>query len=101
MLITGLSLLSIHNSWAKGLLDYAKENTSSLRHFFFPKNKILETLWDIAAAVLFIAAFVVPLNTETRIIQLAASALVSASIAIFLSNRSRIDRLGKRFKKSK
>ena len=96
LIIAGLSLLSVHNAWARRLLIYVRNKTSNLREVFFPKNKTVELFWDIAAAFIFTAAFLVNYHAGVRILDILSISMGIGAIIIVLFNRSRVDRLLRR-----
>ena len=101
LLIAGLSLLSIHNAWAKRLLDYVKRHSDSLRTVLFPKNNTIEWCWDIAMICLFVGSFSIGLLANAWLIQGASIAFAAVSTTAFLFNRSRIDLLTKKVQKKR
>lgn len=99
LLIAGLGLLSVHNAWARNLLDYVKKHSDSLRGIFFPKNKNTELMWDILAISLFVSAFVISIMSDYWIFRGLAVGIGAVSTTLFMFNRSRLDRLREKFKK--
>jgi hypothetical protein len=93
LLVAGLSLLSVHNPWARKLLEYVKIHSESLRSIFFPKNKRIELAWDFTAAALFVGSFVVLTTTDTRIISLLSTSTGAGATTIFMMNRGRLNRI--------
>ena len=99
LLIAGLGLLSIHNTWAKGLLEYAKKHSNTLRDIFFPQNKNIELAWDIFAVSLFSSAFLVNIYSEHWFYTILSTIMGASSTTIFMFNRSRLERIGRKLKK--
>jgi hypothetical protein len=99
LLVLSLSLLSMHNPWAKRLLDYVKLRSDSLRTIFFPKNRRIELAWDIVAITMFISAFAVSIISDTTIIKILGTGAGAGSTTIFLFNRARLESIQKKFKK--
>lgn len=99
LLVAGLGLLSVHNAWAKSLLDYVKKHSSSLRNIFFPHRKNIELSWDIFAVCMFISAFIVSIFIDFWFFKALGTAMGAVSTTIFMFNRARLERLQKRFKK--
>lgn len=99
LLIAGLGLLSIHNAWAKSLLEYAKKHSNSLRGIFFPSNKNIEFAWDIFAVSLFSSAFLVNIYSEHWFFTILSTVMGASSTTIFMLNRSRLERIGRKIKK--
>lgn len=99
LLVAGLGLLSVHNKWAKSLLDYVDKHSSSLRDIFFPKRKNIELIWDIFAICLLVSAFAVAILSEQLPVKILGTTMGAISTTTFMLNRSRLDRLQKRFVK--
>ena len=101
LLIAGLSLLSVHNAWAKKLLDYVKKHSDSLRGIFFPQKKNIEIAWDMFAATVFLGAFLVSINGETTVIKILGTAMGACATTIFMFNRRRLERLQHMFRRKR
>jgi hypothetical protein len=99
LLAAGLGLLSIHNQWARTLLEYVKKHSSSLREIFFPKKKNVELFWDIFSLCLFIGAFGISVNTNNWLVKIICTGLAAASTTVFMFNRARLERLQTKFSK--
>lgn len=96
LLIAGLSLLSIHNPWAKNLLDYARKHSTSFRAILFPRKKHIELLWDCTAFVLIGVWITVLLIDISSFAKAISTVLLTSSIVILVCNRSRIDKILKK-----
>ena len=94
----GLGLLARHNPWARTFLGYAEKHSESFRKILFPKNKLIQRLWDVASVVLFGIALVVAFSTDGWISRVLPTSIACISIVVFLSNRSRLDTLLKQVK---
>ena len=99
LLLAGLGLLSIHNSWARRLLTYVKKHSQSLRVILFPENKSIQIMWDAAASVLFITSLAVVLVGNSWFIRAISTSICTLSVLILLNNRSRIDALISKMKR--
>lgn len=100
LLVTGLSLLSINNKWAQRLLNYVKLRSDSIRKIFFPKNATIERNWDIFSVVLLGFAFYLSMNTSELPLKVIATTLGVGSTTIFFFNRSRLEAIQNKFKKT-
>lgn len=101
LLIAGLGLLSVHNPWAKRLLDYVKLHSDSLRAIFFPRRKNIERAWDIFAVLMFITAFTISIESEILLISIGATIMGAASTTIFMFNRRRLEQLQRKFSRKR
>jgi hypothetical protein len=99
IIIAGLGLLSVHNPWAKSLLGYVRKHSESFRAILFPKNKLIETVWDIAGGAMLITAILVACLHDIWQIRALSTSLATLSVMVLLSNRSRIDSLTKKIKR--
>lgn len=52
--LAGLALLSINNAWAKDLREWLLKNGGRLVTFLFPRNKLIQWLYDIVVVLLLI-----------------------------------------------
>lgn len=101
LLVAGLGLLSIHNTWAKGLLDYVKKHSQSLRTIFFPRKKALEWFWDIFAILLFTSACFISIYADQWFFKATGTGMGAVSTTIVLFNRGRLDSLQRRFRRKR
>lgn len=101
LLIAALSLLSVHNPWAKSLLDYVKKHSDSLRTIVFPRNKRIELMWDIFAGLLFSSAFIISVFADTTVIRICATAMGAIASTAFMFNRHRLEALQKTLRRNK
>lgn len=101
LLVAGLGLLSVHNKWAKKLLDYVKKHSENLRTIIFPKKTSVEWFWDIVAIGLFIGACVVSIFVDFWLIRALATGVGALSTTIFVFNKGRIERLQRAFTKKR
>lgn len=100
LLLTGLGLLSIHNPWAKRLLHYVREKSSSLREVFFPDNKIIQWVWDIFVVTLLAAGYTLDVSTDGLFFRGISIGMYALASTTFMFNRHRLRWLEKlKFKK--
>jgi hypothetical protein len=101
LLIAGLSLLSVHNAWARGLLDYAKRHSASLTSIFFPNRRGIQLAWDIFAFIVFFSAIFVEVAGEAWFFRVIATGMGAGASTVFMLNRSRLERVTQKFKRKK
>ena len=89
LILGGLGLLSIHNHWARRLLQYAKENGIKFMEYIFPENPWIKALHDIFAIALVISAIVLLQLQITYFTIGIAIALIALGIVDFFYNRKR------------
>ncbi|HEX7368577.1 MAG TPA: PGPGW domain-containing protein [Candidatus Saccharimonadales bacterium] len=91
--LAGLGLLSINNKWAKDLRNFLLKHGGKAVQLLFPQNPIVQWLYDILAAVLFI--FVAALAWWHNAIWQISLSVVCFFVALFLAlmNRDRLGRL--------
>lgn len=99
LILGGLGLLSIHNHWARRLLQYAKENGLKFMDYIFPENPWIKALHDILAIGLVISAIVLLQTKVTYFSVGIAIALIALGIVDFLYNRKRWHTLKNSIKK--
>jgi len=100
LLVAGLGLLSIHNIWAKGMLDYVKKHSQSLRTIFFPRKRAIEWFWDLSAIALFVSACIISIYADYWFFKAMGTGMGAVSTTIALFNRGRLDSLQRRFKRN-
>ena len=93
LLLAGLGLLSIHNSWARRLLEYVKRHSESFRALLFPQRPIIELMWDIVGSVLFISSILLVVFGNGWLIRSLTLSLGALAVVVLLNNRSRIRNL--------
>lgn len=95
LLIGGLSLLSIHNEWARKLLHKVKEKGSSLYDIFFPDNKWVQSAYDVLGVFIGgVAIYIISLETK-NLIQTLAIAVVFVSVGLLVTNRKRLEKISR------
>jgi len=99
LILGGLGLLSIHNRWARRILQYIKINGLKFMQYIFPENPWIKALHDIAAVCLVIFAVVILQAKITYVTVAIAIALVALGIVDFLYNRKRWHSFKKSIKK--
>lgn len=55
LILAGLSILSIHNQWAKQLREYLLHHGGKLVQILFPKHRVVVIIYDIITVLLFVA----------------------------------------------
>jgi hypothetical protein len=96
--LAGLGLLSINNQWARKIRQYLLDHGGKIVQVIFPKNKIVEWLYDIIVALLFLLVIVLGWR-HAAVWQMSLSiGLFFFALAIALLNRDRYNRLTARRK---
>jgi hypothetical protein len=54
LILAGLGLLSIHNTWAMRLRDYLLENGGKVVQIMFPNNRLVQILYDLVVVLLIV-----------------------------------------------
>jgi lysylphosphatidylglycerol synthetase-like protein (DUF2156 family) len=100
LVVAGLGLLSINNTWARRLRDYLLKHGGKVVQIIFPDNKFAQTAYDVL--VLIILAFVAVLAWRHSALWELSLAIALFFIAIFIAalNRDRYNRIRKRRKKT-
>lgn len=99
LFLGGLGLLAKNHHWAHNLLEQLKINGNKVIKLVFRDHPILVIVYDIFASILFIIIVSYLVKSDTyRFIWLIAF-LLGLSVAIFLGNRGRYDKLEHKFKK--
>lgn len=93
LLLTGLSLLSIHNAWAKKLLNYVKHHSKNLRQLLFPQQRSVMLFWDILGSVCIFASGLIFIYMDGYVRVVLISATLFGGLTILLSNRGRMEKL--------
>ena len=100
LLLTGLGLLSINNTWARKLLHYVREHSESLRDVLFPDKKIVQWAWDILVVLLIAGAAILDIKTTELIFRGVSIATYTIASTTLMFNRHRLRRLERfRFKR--
>lgn len=100
LFLGGLSLLAKNHHWAHNLLEQLKINGNKVIKLVFRDHPVLVIVYDILASILFIIVISYLVESETyRLIWLIAF-LLGVSVALFLGNRGRYDKLEHKFKKA-
>ena len=90
LFVAGLSLLSIHNKWAKDLREYVLRHGGKLVQLVFPKHPIAQWGYDVVAVALFVVAIYLGWK-HVAVWQVAlAATLFFAAVFISLMNRERL-----------
>lgn len=93
LILAGLGLLSVHNHWAKRILEYIKENGLKVLDYIFPENKAFQAAHDVLASVLALGAVYIVFTQSGYVWFGAAFALTALAVVDFLYNRNRISKL--------
>ncbi len=100
LLVAGLGLLSIHNTWARDLREYVLANGGKLLKVLFPKNPVAQWAYDIVAIALFtVSAYLAWKHAVWWQVSLAVSAFFAATF-VALMNRERLENFKKSRKKT-
>ena len=99
--MAGLTLLAINHDWAKRTLEKARSNSKAIKKFFFPDWEWAHYAYDIGSFLIAAGAIYLLFTVESRILASLCLAAIFFSIAIFLVNRERVDRLIATVKKQK
>jgi len=101
LLIAGLGLLSINNTWAKRLRMLVVEHGGKIVKILFPRWPWLEWAYDIVALLLLTVTFLLALR-HAHIWELGiATTAFFIALFIALTNRDRLNRLKQRRPKHK
>lgn len=90
LLLAGLGLLSINNTWAKRLLHYVRQHSESLRDVMFPDRKAIQWAWDIAVIALLVAGYTLDLKTNGLFFRGVSIGMYALASTTFLFNRHRL-----------
>lgn len=99
LILAGLGLLSINNTWAKRLKDFVAKNGGKLTQKIFPDHGVIQLLYDIFCLFLVAIIVAIILTSENRWTIVSVTFLGATALLIFSINRSRWDRLKKYFTK--
>ena len=91
--LAGLGLLSINNVWAQKLRDYLLRNGGKLVQFLFPKNKLVQWLYDLLVIILLIIVGVLEAHHDAIWKISIGILLFFAAVFLALMNRDRLQRL--------
>ena len=90
LLIAGLTLLSIHNAWAKNIREYLLQHGGKIVQVLFPKHPVAQWAYDAIALSLFGVSMYAGWHHEALWqVSLAAMAFFAATF-IALMNRERL-----------
>ncbi len=93
LVLAGLGLLSVHNHWARRILEYFKDNGLKIVHYIFPNNPWAQAAHDfLTVGLLSVASYLVIFQRSTITIGLAV-ALSALAVVDFLYNRNRLHKL--------
>ncbi len=99
MFLAGLGLLSIHHTWARKLLRYLKTHGTHLQSKLFPNHSVAHWLYDISVAVMLIIAIYIFYRYTGNASTTIGIILVSTGVGIFFSNRQRLQKIMKIFRR--
>jgi len=92
----GLSLLSIHNKWARDLRQYVLKHGGKITKVLFPNHPFAQWAYDIVATLLFaLSVFLAWRHAAVWQVTVAGSAFFIAAF-VALMNRDRLQRLKER-----
>lgn len=96
LVLAGLSLLSIHNVWARRLREYLIRHSGTLAKVLFPPNRWVQVAYDILTIVL-LAVVGILAKRHAAIWQISlAIALFFVALLIASLNRDRLTMLKQR-----
>lgn len=98
LLLAGLGLLAINHEWARRLLRWVKDTGVRLAAAFFKDHPLLMLAYDFLALVLLIGGIYILINIQ-GFARATATVSFFLSLAIFLGNRQRLQRITERFRK--
>lgn len=92
LILAGLGLLSINNSWAERLRNYLLKHGGKLVQMLFPPNVVVQWMYDVLVAVLLVLVTIFAIH-HAAVWQISlAAALFCLAVFIALLNRDRLDR---------
>lgn len=89
LFLAGLGLLSIHNSWAKRLLQYVKTNGVKFLELIFPDKVWVKALHDVIVLVLLGVITYLLINANSAVAYALAFTLAVLATVDLLYNRKR------------
>lgn len=93
LILAGLGLLSVHNHWARRILQYIQTNGVKLVEYLFPDKTWAKIAHDVLATCLLLTAgYLVLFQRSTLTIGIAV-AMFALAIADILFNRDRLKKL--------
>ena len=102
VILLGLSILSINNTWAARWRKYILEHHSSLTKVFFPDQPLIKLAWDLFGLGLIVAGGLVALTPDQAWwLKIGGSLIISLGCFVFLTNRQRGARLVKYLQKKR
>ena len=93
LILAGLGILSINNSWAVRLRQYLINHHQSVSTFLFPANAWMIFLWDVIGAVFLGSGLSLAVNVGGRWGHIFASPLLAIALLIWASNHQRGQRI--------
>lgn len=96
VLFAGLSILAVHNDWAKNLLIWARKNATGLLDLIFVDNKKIQLLNDAIGLALLVIAGIVFINVAPPLGYGFTVAPIAAGVFWLLRNRNRYKAILKR-----
>jgi hypothetical protein len=93
LVVGGLGLLSINNTWAKRLRVFVLDHAGKAADILFPKNPWIEWAYDVLVVILFaLTVYLEVHHASIFLMGLGVSAFCIA-LLIALTNRDRLNRL--------
>jgi uncharacterized protein (TIGR02611 family) len=92
VMLAGLGLLSIENNWAKSCRQWLLDNGHNLAAKFFPKNKSIQLIYDLLAAIILSVSLYITIKDTSKLVGMAATLGISGSLMILGFNCQRLDR---------
>lgn len=89
VLFAGLSILAVHNDWAKNLLAWARKNVTNMLDIVFADNKKIQLLNDGIGVILLCIAVALYVCIPSPLRYGFAIAALAAAIFWLLRNRNR------------
>lgn len=93
LVLAGLSLLALNNTWAARLRSFILEHSGRLSKFIFPKNHAIQVGYDILTLILFVVASLLALD-HAALWEISLSILIFVvALLITVMNRERYTRI--------
>ena len=100
LLLAGLAILSINNSWAQRFRDYLEHHGKKLLDQLFPDDKQISHIWDGVNLVALVSGLVVfSLWQDNVLAVMFTSGSLAASVIIWARNKRRFRRYSAIFRK--
>ena len=100
LFLTGLKILSIHNSWAQKLFDYARKNLTRFANAFFKEHPLLIILYDATSFLFLLIGIKLLIIYDFYWVQVLASIILVIAISLLLGNKKRLQRLTNKHNKT-